>query len=148
VFGEVSVEVLSIDGGIVRREKDGAPGEAGFDGVQRRFGLAFGAERTGTELSIGSIGGEAGVGDRFRAIGLRFGFGEAEAGAGGEGLAGVLSGFGFEIVAFLGRDADGGGLDGETGFAGHFFSFALSGAAFGTIHDFAPGGKEKGPPQG
>jgi hypothetical protein len=44
VLGDVAVEMLLVDGGIAGGEKNGAASEAGFDGVQGRFGFAFGAE--------------------------------------------------------------------------------------------------------
>ena len=65
-----------------------------------------------------------------------FGFGEAEVGAGSEGLLGLLlsvGGFGSGSVSRILLDSElGDGWDGKTGFAGQFGGLALGGAADGT----------------
>ena len=44
---------------IIARQEDGLAGEGGFDGIERRFGLTFGAGQSGTFLRASAIGGEA-----------------------------------------------------------------------------------------
>jgi len=52
VFVEEALDVGLIGGGIVAWQQDGAAGETGFDGVQRRFGFAFGSFGAGRKLSL------------------------------------------------------------------------------------------------
>ncbi|MGI9070764.1 MAG: hypothetical protein ACR2JB_05400 [Bryobacteraceae bacterium] len=47
VLGEESLDVLSVGDGIVAGQQDGAVGEPGFHGVQRRFGFSFWCFRAG-----------------------------------------------------------------------------------------------------
>jgi len=48
-------EVALVFGGIVSGEQDGAAGERGFDGVQRRSGFAFAGLGTRRELCVQAI---------------------------------------------------------------------------------------------
>ncbi len=52
---EVAVEMLLIGESVVDREEDGMTGEAGFDGVERGFGLTFGAGGAGRVLGVGAV---------------------------------------------------------------------------------------------
>ncbi len=65
VFAEKSL----IGFGFIRREKHGAAGEPGFDGVEADFGFAFFGTRAGAVLGIGAVGFEAGGGNGVRHFG-------------------------------------------------------------------------------
>jgi len=65
VFLFETVHMLLVCSGVVAGKENRVAGEAGFDGVQRRFGFAFGRSRAGAELGIGAVRGELG-GRRFR----------------------------------------------------------------------------------
>ena len=58
IFFLESGEVALVGGGVIGGEQDGAASETGFDGVERRFGLAFRRGRAGGKESIRAIRGE------------------------------------------------------------------------------------------
>jgi hypothetical protein len=51
-----------VRGGFFRREKHGAAGEPGFDGVEGDFGFARFGAWAGRVPGVGAVGGEAGFG--------------------------------------------------------------------------------------
>ena len=57
----VGGDVFFVEGDVFRSEEDGAAGEGGGDGVQRRFGPAFFGLRTRGEKGVGLDGGNAGA---------------------------------------------------------------------------------------
>jgi hypothetical protein len=102
----VGEDVGLVAGGVVRRQEDGMASEAGFDGVERDGGFASLCFWAAGFLGVLAIGFETGSGD---------------------GL-GHCGGW-FERKDFGSDDRLG-------GFASQIILFALSSAAFGTIHDF------------
>jgi hypothetical protein len=72
------LDVSFVSSGIFGRQQDGAPGQAGADSIQGRGSFPGVRARTGTEESVGAIGGESTLaGEGRRSLG-RHKFGKPE----------------------------------------------------------------------
>jgi hypothetical protein len=60
---DIAQQMGFISFGVLRRQQDGAPGEAGFDGIQGRDSAAFRGLGSRGQLGIGTVGGEATLAD-------------------------------------------------------------------------------------
>ncbi len=74
-FGEVTVEVSLVDGGVVGGKENDAAAHRGADGVERYLRFTGGAGRPGTFEGIGSVSGELLGGDAAGCSGWNFGCG-------------------------------------------------------------------------